>query len=377
MKFFEFFKSKKTIPAPWKKYYKDSDMDINIPDINMYDQVLKSSKLYPDNYAYQYINTKVTYKRFIKKIDKCAIALKRLGIRKGTIVTICLPNVPEALIAIYALNKIGAIANMIHPLSAEGEIKESIISTKSRYLIMIDMFYDKVKDTIKTVNLNKVIFVSEFAKQIFLDRTGWSNLSLGVCHNVINTDEIKELSKESIDLQLSPSKINMCSVGRLNKIKGYSRLVCILGELKNNITQDWQLYILGHGEEKQLIEDAIRENKLQEHVHLLGYDMNPYKYVSKMDLFICPSYVEGYSTAVTESIIVGTPVITTECSGMSEILGDSQAGIIVENSDDGLRYILKDLLTGKIDLDTLKVNAIKRSNYFNQSNIKEFEDVIN
>ena len=130
-------------------------------------------------------------------------------------------------------------------------------------------------------------------------------------------------------------------------------------------------------EEKQLIEDAIRENKLQEHIHLLGYDMNPYKYVSKMDLFICSSYAEGYSTAVTESIIVGTPVITTECSGMSEILGDSQAGIIVENSDDGLRYILKDLLTGKIDLDTLKVNAIKRSNYFNQSNIKEFEDVIN
>ncbi|MBO5957363.1 MAG: glycosyltransferase [Bacteroidales bacterium] len=238
--------------------------------------------------------------------------------------------------------------------------------------------YRSLREAEKTYyRFNKVIFVSEFAKQTFLDTTGWSNLSLGVCHNVINTDEIKELSKESIDLQLSPSKINMCSVGRLNKIKGYSRLVYILGELKNNITQDWQLYLLGQGEEKQLIENIILENKLQEHIHLLGYDMNPYKYVSKMDLFICSSYAEGYSTAVTESIVVGTPVITTECSGMSEILGDSQAGIIVENSDDGLRYILKDLLTGKIDLDTLKVNAIKRSNYFNQSNIKEFEDVIN
>lgn len=224
---------------------------------------------------------------------------------------------------------------------------------------------------------NKVIFVSEFAKQTFLDTTGWSNLSLCVCHNVINTDEIKESSKETIDLPLSPSKINICSVGRLNKLKGYVRLVRILGDLKNHITKDWQLYILGQGEQKQLIEDAIIENKLQEHIHLLGYDMNPYKYVSKMDLFICSSYVEGYSTAVTESIVVGTPVITTECSGMSEILGDSKAGIIVENSDEGLRCVLEDLLTGKIDLDTLKINATKRSNYFSKSNIKEFEDVIN
>ena len=224
---------------------------------------------------------------------------------------------------------------------------------------------------------DKVVFVSEFAKQAFFSQTGWKSLPLGVCHNVINTEEIKELSKENISVTLLPSQIKICSVGRLREVKGYVRLVNILSKLKDKVPLNWQLYILGQGEQKQLIENSILKNNLQEHIHLLGYDTNPYKYVSKMDVFICSSYQEGYSTAVTESIIVGTPVITTDCSGMSEILGDSGAGIIVENSDKGLKKVLEDLLTGKIDVSVLKSNAHRRSIYFSQSNIKEFEDVIN
>ena len=100
MNFLDLFSSKKKLVAPWSKYYQDSEMDIDIPDINMYDQIKKSSKLYPNNFAYEYFGKRVKFKNFIKKIDKCAIAFKRLGIRKGNIVTICLPNVPEALIVV-------------------------------------------------------------------------------------------------------------------------------------------------------------------------------------------------------------------------------------------------------------------------------------
>ena len=147
--------------------------------------------------------------------------------------------------------------------------------------------------------------------------------------------------------------------------------------MKEKVKFNWQLYILGQGEQKSLIESMIMKYGLQEHIYLLGYDMNPYKYVSKMDVFVCSSYKEGYSTAVTESLVVGTPVITTDCSGMSEILGDSKAGVIVENSDEGLKVVLEDLLNGNIDLKELKENAIQRSAYFSQSNIKEFEEIIN
>ena len=223
---------------------------------------------------------------------------------------------------------------------------------------------------------NKVLFVSEATKEVFLTKTCWDNVSCDVCHNVVNTNEIKVLSEEPVDIQLLPSTLKLCSVGKLTYQKGYPRLIRILGELKPNIPKDWQLYILGDGNQKQLIQHEILANSLENHVFLLGYHKNPYKYVSKMDIFICASFNEGYSTAVTESIVVGTPVITTNCPGMSEIFGDSDAGIIVENSDDALKNVLEKLLTDKIDIATLKVNARKRSNYFEESKVKEFEDAI-
>jgi len=160
MSIFDIFRRKKPIPAPWSKYYKEDDLNIEIPNISMYDQVKKSSVKYPNNVAYQYFDRKIKYKKFIKQIDKAAISFKALGINKGDIVTICMPNVPEVLISLYALNKLGAIANMLHPLSAEEEIKDSLISTKSKYLVMLDMFYNKIKNNIDETKVKKVIFVS-------------------------------------------------------------------------------------------------------------------------------------------------------------------------------------------------------------------------
>lgn len=160
MSIIDIFKKKKTIPAPWSKYYTKEDLDIKIPNISLYEQVHRSYEKYPDNTAYEYFGKKVKYKKFIKEIDRAALSFKKLNVSKGDIVTICMPNIPEALISFYALNKLGAIANMLHPLSAEEEIKNSLISTNSKYLVMIDMFYSKIKDCIKTTGVKKVIFVS-------------------------------------------------------------------------------------------------------------------------------------------------------------------------------------------------------------------------
>lgn len=157
---FNLFKIKKDIPAPWKKYYDDNEFNIKIPNISIYEQIKRTCLRYPNSVAIEYLGNKIKYKKFLKKIDRCAISFKYNGVKKGDIISICLPNVPEALICLYALNKIGAIGNMIHPLSAEEEIKESLISTKSKYLVMIDMFYSKIKDIISSTNVKKVIFVS-------------------------------------------------------------------------------------------------------------------------------------------------------------------------------------------------------------------------
>ena len=160
MSIFDIFTVKKKIPAPWKKYYTKKNLRYKIPDITMYDQVAESALAYPRNVAIQYMGKKINYMSFLKKINICANGFNELGVKKGDIVTILLPNVPEALISLYALNKLGAIANMTHPLSAEEEIKQTLESTKSKYLIIYDAQYDKIKSFIKDTSVKRVIFVS-------------------------------------------------------------------------------------------------------------------------------------------------------------------------------------------------------------------------
>ena len=160
MNIFDIFRKRKEIPKPWAKYYTDDEMNVNIPNISIYKQLYKTAVKYPNNKAYRYLGKNVSYKKFIKQIDKAAISFKKMGIKKGDVVTFCLPNIPEVLIGFYALNKLGAIASMVHPLSAEEEIKESVMSTKSKYLVMLDMFYDKIKNTAMGTKIKNVIFVS-------------------------------------------------------------------------------------------------------------------------------------------------------------------------------------------------------------------------
>ena len=159
MSIFDVFRKKKTIPAPWSKYYTKEEMNLNIPDISMYKQVKDSASKYPNSKAIEYEGASINYSQLIKKIDKAALSFKTLGVKKGDIVTICLPNVPEALISLYALNKLGAIGNMLHPLSAEEEIVQSLMSTNSKILVYMDMFYDKIENTIHNTNVKKVIVV--------------------------------------------------------------------------------------------------------------------------------------------------------------------------------------------------------------------------
>lgn len=159
MSIFDIFRRKKEIPAPWKKFYTEGELKFKIPDITMYDQIKMVADKYPYEYAIEYYGKKYTYKKFMNKIDKAATSFSEMGIKKGDIVTLCMPNVPEVLYCLYGLNKIGAIASMLHPLSAEEEIKDSIIATKSKALVIMDMFYNKIENTIKSTNVSNVIFV--------------------------------------------------------------------------------------------------------------------------------------------------------------------------------------------------------------------------
>ena len=146
--------------APWEKYYKNGETKIDIPDATIYEYLKSTAETHMDAIALEYMGSTITYREFLRQIEICAKAFRSQGIRRGDIVTICMPNTPEGLISFYALNRIGAIANMIHPLSSEQEIKNYLISTKSVMLVMIDICYEKVAGVIKETDVYKTIIVS-------------------------------------------------------------------------------------------------------------------------------------------------------------------------------------------------------------------------
>ena len=156
MKLFSLNKNKRR----WYKYYRKDEREVETPDMSLYQYLYNSNLNRMNNIAINYFDNKISYKNFFIQIDICAKALKSQGIRKKDVVSICMPNTPEAVIMFYAVSKIGAISNMIHPLSAEEEIKKSIVDTKRVMLITVNFNYKKLKNIIDETELYKVILSS-------------------------------------------------------------------------------------------------------------------------------------------------------------------------------------------------------------------------
>lgn len=174
MKFFSMIGFKKKPTARWKKFYDKHDMVIDTPDMSIYEYLKNKSTNYNEKDALEYFGTKISYTTFFKKIDTTASSFKNIGIRKGDIVTVLSANIPEALYSIYALNKIGAVANIIHPLSSENEIKEALIRYKTVCLVAMDITLEKIKNIINDTEVYKVIIISAKDSMNVLTKIGYS-----------------------------------------------------------------------------------------------------------------------------------------------------------------------------------------------------------
>ena len=144
-----------------------------VPNMTMYEYLVDRSKENINLNCIEYFDKNITYKTFFKKVNECAKGFKKLGIEENDVITICMPNTPEAIIAFYACNKIGAIANMVHPLSGQEEIKLYINETNSKVLLMIDVCYEKVKEIINETSLYKTIVVSAKDSMPILWKVGY------------------------------------------------------------------------------------------------------------------------------------------------------------------------------------------------------------
>ena len=189
-----------------------------------------------------------------------------------------------------------------------------------------------------------------------------------VLYNTVESLKILELSAQDTLKLNRHDQIRFAAVGSLKPSKGYDRMLRIVKRLR---TEHYpvHLYILGIGPLQQELEQQIADQHLRDAVTLLGYDTNPYKYVAKCDLFICASHAEGFSTAATEALIVGTPVCTVEVSGMKEMLGgNDEWGIVTENDEEALYRGIKRLLDDPALLADYQERAARRGRTFSTEN---------
>lgn len=145
--------------APWYKQYEALNIpkNINYPQKTMYEMLEEAANNYPNYYAYEYFEKKCTYAELIEKIKRCAKSFQKIGVKENDRVTVCMPNTPEGIISVYALNLIGAVANMVHPLSSASEIEFCLTKAKSEYLLTMDFVYEKLEEVEKNAKLKKVI----------------------------------------------------------------------------------------------------------------------------------------------------------------------------------------------------------------------------
>ena len=149
-----------TAKTPWAEHMGGVPLHLDYFEGSMFDKVADIARRYPDNIAFDFMGKSTTYRQMIAEIERCAKALKTIGVREGDRVTIALPNCPQAIYMFYAVNLVGAVSNMIHPLSAEKEIEFYLNESKSVTAITLDQFYHKFENVRENTGVVNIIIAS-------------------------------------------------------------------------------------------------------------------------------------------------------------------------------------------------------------------------
>lgn len=219
---------------------------------------------------------------------------------------------------------------------------------------------------------DRIVCVSEDVRQSFCELFGTS-FPTTVLRNVINDEEILRQAGQPLDDAAEDGVKRLLAVGRLAPEKGFARLIEACRRLRDANLR-FQLDILGEGPERGKLEEQIAALQLKGIIRLRGFTENPYAWMKAADLIVCSSQYEGSSTVVQEALLLGKAVMTTPCAGMRELLGDSEYGLVTDESADGLYNGLRRLLEEPGELERYSCAARKRSAEFSrQRTVQETE----
>ncbi len=161
-----------SIDKPWLKYYSDEEINTPLPTGTMYSYIFKKNQDNLDRVALNYYGTNINYREFFDHISNVASALERPGVKAGDIVTVCMINSPETIYLLFALNKIGAVANMVYGGSSPEELRKYIVDTKSSVVFTLDMFQDRILESIHDTLVKTVVVASMTQSMSMTNRIG-------------------------------------------------------------------------------------------------------------------------------------------------------------------------------------------------------------
>ena len=224
-------------------------------------------------------------------------------------------------------------------------------------------------------SFDHIACVAQSVQDAFTKRFGIKD-KLCVKYNPVNREDIILRSKEICDFNKTKNKIRLVTVGRLEQQKGYDRLLEVVSKLKKE-GFNFELWIVGEGSQRGILENYIRLNNLEDVVTLHGFQKNPYKFINQSDAFVCSSRSEGYSTVVTEALILGKPVVATDCSGMKELLGDNVYGIITKNTIEDLYSGIKKFLENNdLQIHFTEKSLVRSKDFDIKKTIQNIEDLL-
>lgn len=238
-----------------------------------------------------------------------------------------------------------------------------------------DIAYRSLEEEKKCYSkFDKVLCVSSSVKEAFDKKYHTGNSAIQ--YNPVDEKEIIIKSKEL--LIKKQADLQLISLGRLVPQKGYDRLVKCVKKIKDKGYDNFNIWILGDGVQREALEKYIKDYELEKYITLLGFKSNPYPYIAASDAFICSSRSEGFSTVATEALILEKPIFTVDCAGMKELFGSYDCGRIVENDEESLCELLQCIVSKKYTIsDFESAVSLRRKDFTLEKRLNEMQYLFN
>lgn len=308
---------------------------VNHMDQNRFDITVQT--VYPDD-ATTYLSNGIHYKSIYPSKNKFNQILYRVEAALGLVYPLHMKDDYDIEVAYLEFGPTKVIA------SSTNKKAKKIAWVHCDFDIAIqdkETFIKKAASQYK--KFDKIACVSEKCKESFVSMFG-NDPEVVVIHNVIDDKEILEKANQPLK-GVNKRRFTLCTVGRLSAPKNYIRLLKTAYSLHGDGFV-FDLWFVGDGEQRDLLESYICEHEMESYVTLFGFQKNPYPFMKAADLLVCSSNYEGFSTFVAEGLILEKAIITTDCSGMHELLDNYTYGIITPNEDKsfycGLKKVLRD-----------------------------------